>query len=241
MNAIGVAAPTLVVSGMTPLTTIDFPDHLACVLYTQGCSLRCRYCHNPQLIPTATADPGLAWEEIDHFLQRRQGLLEAVVFSGGEPCLQPALAEAMSAVKARGFKVGLHTAGVSPGRLASVLPLVDWVGLDVKAPAHRYQQVTGRRHQARTNRHSLQLLLDSGVAFECRTTLDWRLFSAEETCQLAQELADLGVTRYAIQINQGRQCLDPELEQPVILPGGQLTALQQTMQKLFPVFEWREG
>jgi len=228
------------VSGMTPLTTIDFPDHLACVLYTQGCPLRCRYCHNPHLIPFGDQAGALSWLEIEEFLHRRVGLLEAVVFSGGEPTLQPALAAAMSAVRELGFKIGLHSAGVSPVRLAKLLPLVDWVGLDVKAPYHRYARVTGRDHQAVQNRRSLELLLDAGIAFECRTTVDWRLFSPDELHNLACQLAELGVERYAVQINQGRNCLDPELEQTVALPTEQLASLKRKLNALFPVFEWRE-
>ncbi|GGB99081.1 class III (anaerobic) ribonucleoside-triphosphate reductase activating protein NrdG [Marinobacterium zhoushanense] len=228
------------VSGMTPLTTIDFPDHLACVLYTQGCPLRCRYCHNPQLIPFGDQLASLSWLEIEEFLHRRQGLLEAVVFSGGEPTLQPALAAAMAVVRELGFKVGLHTAGVSPERLAQLLPLADWVGLDVKAPFHRYPQVTGRNHQAQQNRNSLALLLASDVRFECRTTVDWRLFTPDELHDLARQLAELGVQRYAVQINQARNCLDPELEQTVTLSTEQLRVLKQKLAALFPVFDWRE-
>ncbi|MBV1787501.1 anaerobic ribonucleoside-triphosphate reductase activating protein [Marinobacterium sp. D7] len=228
------------VSGMTPLTTIDFPDHLACVLYTQGCPLRCRYCHNPQLIPFGDQPGSISWPEIEEFLHRRQGLLEAVVFSGGEPTLQPALAAAMAAVRELGFKVGLHTAGVSPERLAQLLPLVDWVGLDVKAPYQRYPQVTGRNHQAQQNRNSLELLLDSGIPFECRTTVDWRLFPPDELHDLACQLADLGVEHYAVQINQARNCLDPALEQMVTLPTEQLANLRDRLDELFPVFVWRE-
>ncbi len=68
------------VGGLTPLTTIDYPNHLSCVVYCQGCAWRCRYCHNPELIPTK-ADQSYDWQELISFLKKRQGLLEAVVFS----------------------------------------------------------------------------------------------------------------------------------------------------------------
>jgi pyruvate-formate lyase-activating enzyme len=82
------------IGGMVPLTTIDYPDHLSCVLFCQGCAWRCHYCHNPELIAPVGSTP-VAWDEVLAFLHKRQGLLQAVVFSGGEATLQPGLPEAM--------------------------------------------------------------------------------------------------------------------------------------------------
>ena len=78
------------VGGMVPLTTLDYPGLLACVLFCQGCAWRCRYCHNPDLIP-ARGEQEIPWPQVLEFLRRRQGLLQAVVFSGGEPTLQEGL------------------------------------------------------------------------------------------------------------------------------------------------------
>ncbi len=229
----------LQVSGMTPLTTIDFPDYLACVLYTQGCPLRCGYCHNPELIPFQTDTESISWSDIDDFLLRRQGLLEAVVFSGGEPTLQAGLPEAILKVKNRGYKVGLHSAGVQPARLKEVLNHLDWVGLDVKAPSHLYTRVTGRNNQAVKNRQSLQLLLASGISFECRTTVSWQQLQPEDILLLARQLAGMGVTRYALQISHGQNCLDPRLRGAISLATEQLANLRRELESLFSVFEWR--
>ena len=86
------------IGGMTPLTSIDFPGHLAAVLYLQGCPWRCGYCHNPELIP-ARSEVRIGWEEVLAFLQRRRGLLDGVVFSGGEPTSQAELLEAIASVQ----------------------------------------------------------------------------------------------------------------------------------------------
>ncbi len=103
------------------------------MVYCQGCPWRCSYCHNPHLLPGRAA-AGIAWSEVLEFLERRRGLLDAVVFSGGEPTAQPGLARAMHAAKTLGYRIGLHSAGMFPRRFAEVLPLVDWVGYDAKAP-----------------------------------------------------------------------------------------------------------
>lgn len=119
--------------GLTPLTTIDFPGRLAAVLYCQGCPWRCTYCHNTELLDAATP-PALPWPDALAFLHRRRGLLDGVVFSGGEPTLQTALADALAAVRALGMQTALHTAGMYPQRLAALLPQLDWVGWTSRPP-----------------------------------------------------------------------------------------------------------
>ncbi|SCC94752.1 Ribonucleoside triphosphate reductase-activating protein (NrdG-D activase) [Thiomonas sp. X19] len=186
------------VGGITALTSIDFPGKLAAVIFCQGCPWRCGYCHNPHLLEAA-APVGTPWESVLNFLERRRGLLNGVVFSGGEPTLQAALAEAMQQVRDLGFEIALHTAGMYPQRLATLLPLVDWVGFDVKAPWSRYDTITGTPGSGRRARTSLDHLLASGVPFECRTTWRAGLFSEAELLTLGKMLADRGVRQWVVQ------------------------------------------
>jgi pyruvate formate lyase activating enzyme len=132
-------------------------------------------------------------------LVRRRGLLDAVIFSGGEPTLQAALPAAIAAVKDIGYKVGLHTAGIYPRRFAQVLPLLDWVGFDMKAPFGDYEIITRRPDGASRARESLELLLGSGVAHVIRTTVDKRMLTQDKLDALGAELAQLGVTRHVLQ------------------------------------------
>ena len=178
-------ACSLRIGGLQAMTTLDYPDHLACVLFCQGCAWRCRYCHNPELI-APRSDSELDWQQVRQFLRRRQGLLQAVVFSGGEATLQPGLAAAMGEVRELGFKVGLHSAGIKPAALAEVLPLCDWVGFDVKAQAAHSEQITLVAGSGQANWQSLALLLRSGVAHECRTTVHWQLTSPAQLLALAR-------------------------------------------------------
>jgi pyruvate formate lyase activating enzyme len=191
-------AANLRVGGLVPLSTTDFPGRLAAVVFCQGCPWRCTYCHNPHLLPRRSTQE-LHWQTIVEFLQRRRGLLDAVVFSGGEPTLQTGLAAAMCEVKAMGFEVGLHTAGVDPSRLRDVLPLVDWVGLDIKTVFDDYAGLTGAPHSGRRARQSLSMLLESGVAHEVRTTVHPQLLPASHLRSLATELAGCGVRHYVLQ------------------------------------------
>jgi pyruvate formate lyase activating enzyme len=186
------------VGGLTPLSATDYPGELAAVVFCQGCPWRCAYCHNPHLL-ARRAGAEVPWPGIVAFLERRRGLLDAVVFSGGEPTLQEALPAAMREAKALGYKIGLHTAGIHPQRLALVLPLVDWVGMDVKTEFQRYAALTGVPGSGERARSSMELILASGVAHEFRTTVHPALHPAETLFRLADHLARQGVRRYALQ------------------------------------------
>jgi pyruvate formate lyase activating enzyme len=190
--------PALRIGGLQPLTTVDWPGRLAAVVFLQGCPWRCGYCHNPALLDPAAATP-TDWNAVLDFLGRRRGLLDGVVFSGGEPTLQSGLPQALRTVRAMGFQVGLHTAGMVPDRLAALLPLLDWVGFDVKAPWDRYDAVTGVPGSGAKAKASLALLLASGVAHECRTTWHAGLFDDAALAALGGALATLGVTSWAVQ------------------------------------------
>jgi pyruvate formate lyase activating enzyme len=161
----------LKIAGLTPFTTIDYPDHLATVLFCRGCPWRCGYCHNQDLLE-ADAPGDFCWEKVSTFLESRRGLLDAVVFSGGEPTLQTSLRQAVLAVRKMGFLVGLHTAGSFPENLKEVLPYLDWVGMDIKAPFHEYDRVTGVPGSGDAARKSALLVRESGVSYQFRTTLD---------------------------------------------------------------------
>ncbi|MFH1045291.1 MAG: anaerobic ribonucleoside-triphosphate reductase activating protein [Pseudomonadota bacterium] len=187
------------IGGLTPLSATDYPGELAAVVYCHGCPWRCRYCHNSHL-QAGTAESGIAWSEVLGFLRRRRGLLDAVVFSGGEPTAQPGLARAMRAAKDLGYRIGLHSAGIYPRRFAQLLPLVDWVGFDAKAPFDAaYERITGVRSSGKAALASAVALLASGIDCEFRTTWHAGILSPAELERLTRTLADLGVRRYALQ------------------------------------------
>ncbi|HEY0283673.1 MAG TPA: anaerobic ribonucleoside-triphosphate reductase activating protein [Rhizomicrobium sp.] len=195
--------PELRIGGLSRLSSCDWPGELVATVFCQGCSWRCPYCHNPDLLP-ATGKSSIPWEEVRAFLATRRNLLDAVVFSGGEPLLQQALSEAMRDASAMGFKIGLHTGGAVSSRFAEVLPLVDWVGFDVKAPFDDYARITGIDGSGRHARESLIALLASGVANEVRTTVHPRLLGPGILDQMAHELAGLGVVCWVLQAFRGR-------------------------------------
>ncbi len=202
--------PELLVGGLAPLTSTDYPGCLAAVIFCQGCPWQCGYCQNPHLIPPR-ADNLLPWHDIAAFLKRRRGLLDAVVFSGGEPTLQSALCDAIRETRDLGFKIGLHTAAPYPERLQTLLPWLDWVGLDIKATDDRYDHVSGVPGSGKRAREGLSLLLDSGVDYEVRTTVHPRFHNVADVIRLAEELRGWGVENFALQEFRPQGCADAAL------------------------------
>jgi anaerobic ribonucleoside-triphosphate reductase activating protein len=211
------AGRPLNVGGFTPFTATDYPGQLAAVVFVQGCAWRCGYCHNPHLQERPVQSP-LDWHAIQATLARRRGLLDAVVFSGGEPTTDPALPEAMRAMRDLGFKVGLHTACIYPDRLRAVLPLADWVGFDVKAPFDEYQSVTRVPGSGVAARACVEAILASGVAYECRTTVHPDLLSHDALLRMADELKALGVADYVVQQFRPQGCADAGLRLATGIP-----------------------
>jgi pyruvate formate lyase activating enzyme len=188
---------------------VDWPGELAAVVFCQGCAWNCKYCHNAALRSFGAGDR--PWSEVLAWIETRQALLDAVVFSGGEPLLQPGLPQAMEAVRGLGFKTGLHTSGMDPAALGSVLPLTDWIGLDIKAPRAAYERITGRPGSADAIWASMDLLRKSGVAFELRTTWHPDLLSEGELTALARELSALETAEWVLQAFQPQGCADQSL------------------------------
>jgi pyruvate formate lyase activating enzyme len=198
------------VGGISAFTATDFPGKLSIVLFMQGCPWQCGYCHNPHL-QARTTEAVISWPNVMDLLKRRQGLLDAVVFSGGEPTTDPALAWAMQEVRQLGFQIGLHTAGTYPERLKQVLPLVDWVGIDVKTNFEQYDALTQTKGSAKAAYASVDAVLQSGVAYEVRTTSHPSYLSEDNILTLTDTLVDMGVSNYCLQIFRQIGCADSGL------------------------------
>jgi anaerobic ribonucleoside-triphosphate reductase activating protein len=199
------AAATLKVGGYTPFTATDYPGQLSAVVFVAGCAWRCGYCHNPHLQQRPRRSP-LPWPALLQMLRRRAGMLDAVVFSGGEPTTDAALPDAMRAVRDMGYRVGLHTACIYPDRLKKVLPLADWVGFDIKAPFAEYQRITGASDSGRQAELCARAIIDSGIDYECRTTVHPTILAPDGIIALAHTLAGMGVSRYALQQFRSQGC-----------------------------------
>lgn len=165
-----------VIGGIQKTTLIDFPQKVAAIVFTQGCNFRCGYCHNPELLGFCHSEPAsdsLSCEKIIDFLQTRIGKLDGVVITGGEPTLQSGLYDFIKEIKSLDFAVKLDTNGTNPKILKQLIKdnMLDYIAMDIKAPLEKYYEITGVNIDTEKIKQSVELIINSSVDYEFRTTV----------------------------------------------------------------------
>lgn len=161
----------MIIGGLQKTSLLDYPAKICAIVFTQGCNFRCAYCHNPELL--VQKEPSVSEEAFFEFLKTRQGKLDGVVITGGEPCLMPDLKSFIEKIKQLGFLVKLDTNGSFPDVLEELISenLLDYIAMDIKAPFDKYETVTCVKTDIDSINRSVELIKNSGVAHEFRTTV----------------------------------------------------------------------
>lgn len=187
-------------AGLQKLTLLDFPGTVACTVFTGGCNFRCPFCHNAALVLPEERAEDIPREELLRFLRQRQGLLEGVAVTGGEPLLHGDMPELLREIRALGYRVKLDTNGSFPERLEALIAegLVDRVAMDIKNSPDLYARTAGLRAlDIGTIERSKELLLEGRVEYEFRTTVVRGLHTRESLCEAARWIA--GAREYYLQ------------------------------------------
>ncbi len=163
----------MIIGGFQKLSLIDYPSKLAAVIFTRGCNFRCPYCHNPELIGHRGCEQSISVETVFDHLARRVGLLEGVVITGGEPTLQADMIDFMELIKNLGYSIKLDTNGSNPKAVLKLIEnnLLDYIAMDIKAPFDKYHRVAGQSVDIESIRRSIEIITNSGIDFQFRTTL----------------------------------------------------------------------
>ncbi|MDR1435939.1 MAG: anaerobic ribonucleoside-triphosphate reductase activating protein [Puniceicoccales bacterium] len=219
----------MLVGGLQKYTLIDFPGRVACVLFTQGCNMRCPFCHNESLWPME-GNGQLSEDDFFLFLQNRIGKLDGAVISGGEPTLQPDLAEVFKKIHGLGFATKLDTNGTRPDVLERLIGegLVDFVAMDLKHRLDEYSVACGTHVDLSSIKKSLALLKSSSLHYELRTTAIPAIHSMDHLKSLSAIVA--GAPRFTLQNFSPKNAAAPWLRQTKPF---QLSQLEQ----LRPIFE----
>lgn len=179
-------------AGLQKLTLLDFPGTVACTVFTDGCNFRCPFCHNASLVLPQAEQNYLEEEELLTFLKKRYGILEGVVFTGGEPLLHAGIPDTFRKVKELGYRIKLDTNGTNPALLEQLIDegLVDRVAMDIKNAPDCYAETVGLSNfdLAKVER-SKNLLMKGDIPFEFRTTVVKGLHDKERLLRLAEWIA----------------------------------------------------
>ena len=200
----------MIIGGLQKCSLIDFPEMISAIIFTQGCNFRCRYCHNPELLHTV--DSTYSLEYVLEFLKTRQGKLDGVVISGGEPTLQQDLKDVILQIRELGFKIKLDTNGTNPEILEELLneKLLDYVAMDIKAPLEKYFDIVQQDIDTTKIKKSIALLENSNVKHEFRTTVLKSLTSKEDLEQIGSLIE--GCEKYYIQKFEPTKIWDETIE-----------------------------
>lgn len=190
----------MIFGGFLKLTLLDFPGKVSCILFTKGCNFYCPFCHNASLVKSNGDEQNITSGEVFDYLKKRQGILEGVCISGGEPLLHKELDTFLQQVKELGYLVKLDTNGSFPKRLKSLVSngLVDYVAMDIKNSFEKYAKTAGlEKVNISEIKESVDFLLSDNVDYEFRTTVVNELHTVDDIEKICMEIK--GAKKYYLQ------------------------------------------
>ncbi len=188
------------IAGVLPVSMVDWAGKLAALVFLRGCNLRCPYCHIPDLV-LGTGMGSVPGSDLGNLLKSKEGWIDGVVITGGEPTISPELNEIIDRVRALGLKVKLDTNGTRPDVIRELLDggRLSAVSVDVKCSFDRYEQVTKVKGQGELVEESIELVTRHGLEHEFRTTVVPGYVEAADIRDIAQYLGKKGAQRYFLQ------------------------------------------
>jgi len=203
----------MILGGYQKLTLIDYPGKIATTVFTVGCSFRCPFCHNPELVDNRlfAVQSNLEKDFFD-FLKKRKGKLEGVCITGGEPTIQKDLIDFIRKIKKLGFLVKLDTNGTRPDVLRKIIQekLVDFIAMDIKNQPKNYDKTTGVKGDIKRIKLSADLIMRSKIPYEFRTTVVPGIHQEKDFAEIAKWIK--GARAYYLQEYREVKILDPRLK-----------------------------
>lgn len=235
----------MLISGVQKFTILDYPGKVACMAFTPFCNFRCGYCHNSEFVLPEKIeqikDSFIPEEAFFNFLKDRVNLIDGVVVSGGEPTLQNDLEGFISKIKALGFLVKLDTNGSNFEIVKNLIDknLIDFIAMDVKCPVNRYVEFSADKENnililQNNVLKSIELIMNSGIDYEFRTTVAKSFLSKEEIIKIGGMIK--GAKKYALQnFRKGESVLDQNFNSSINYGPQELEEVSEILKKDFNI------
>lgn len=234
----------MIIGGLQKITLIDFPGKVACTVFLSGCNFRCPWCYSRELVlpQNIEVQPKISEKQFFDFLKTRQGLLSGIVICGGEPTTHQDLPPFIKKIKKMNFSVKLDTNGSNPRALESLLKdhLLDYVAMDIKASSaqfSKYDQATGIKADLQKIKESINLIKNSNIDYEFRTTMVPHIHTKEDIIEIAKWLTP--AKKYCLQNFLPERTIDPEFEKQKPFLNQDLLDIQKIIAPLFEACEIR--
>jgi anaerobic ribonucleoside-triphosphate reductase activating protein len=189
----------MLIGGFQKFSLIDYPAKISAVIFTQGCNFRCPYCHNPELVYPQSFQEHIPENSVFDFLSQRQGKLDAVTITGGEPTLHNDLPDFIARIKEMGFLIKLDTNGSNPVMVKQLIDsnAIDYLAMDIKAPFSKYHQIVRAEIDISSIKQTISLIRNSSLDYEFRTTLVENFLTVDDVLLMGSMLYK--AKRYSLQ------------------------------------------
>lgn len=232
----------MLIGGLQKLTLVDYPGKVAATVFLIGCNFRCPFCHNPDLVSPERANQvegRISETDFSRFLDSKKDLIEGVCITGGEPTIQPDLIEFIRKIRQKGFLVKLDTNGSNPEAIGKLVgeKLIDFIAMDIKSSLENYFKAAGIKVDSDKISKSVDLIKNSGIDYEFRTTVVPGIVEKEDIQKIAEWLN--GSKKFALQQFQNKKVLDKKLESVQPYPDETLKEFQKILEKYIEKVELR--
>ncbi len=231
----------MLIGGLQRSTLVDYPGKVAATIFTLGCNYRCPFCQNPELVDPEKIkkQPQIKTEAFFDFLESRKGLLDGVCLTGGEPLIQPDILDFIKRIKQRGFLVKLDTNGSQPAKLKKLFQenLLDFTAMDIKSSQKNYSKAVGLKVNLKDIQKNIDLIQQSGVDYEFRTTIAPGIIDKKEIEKIGQWLK--GAKKFALQQFRTEKTLDKSWQKINPYPDEDLKKMVKIAQPYFDRVELR--
>ena len=223
------------IAGLIPVSMIDWEGKISAIIFLAGCNLRCPYCHNPELINSRTA-ASVPWDKVKGQLDKKKGWIDGIVITGGEPTTNKDLGPLIDELRSADFEIKLDTNGTKPDVIEDLIKknVIDYFAVDVKSAFHRYDEACGIVEQTKKVKESIDLIANSGIDHEFRTTVVPGYATSEDIVEIAKYLADRGGSKYVLQQFLPHEVLEKNLSSMQPYPTTLLTRMAEECNKFLP-------
>lgn len=225
------------IGGLQKVTLVDYPGKIACTIFLSGCNFKCPFCYSKELVLKEEIDnhPEIKEKELFSFLRERKGMIDACVICGGEPTINHEIIQFIRKIKDLGYLIKLDTNGYCPDKLKELIDqnLVDYIAMDIKSCFKDYSLAAGVNVDISRIKESIELIKNSGIDYEFRTTIVPKIHTKESIIEMANDIG--GAKKYFLQtFRSEKETIDPEFSKLKPFPEEEL---KEIVKEIFHLFE----
>jgi len=229
------------IGGLQKLTLVDYPNKIAATVFLTGCNFKCGFCHNPSLVDAKEMknQPEIPEKEFFKFLKSKQGLVDGICITGGEPTINSDLPEFIKKIKKLNFSIKLDTNGNNPEVLKKLIEekLLNFVAMDIKTSLDKYEKAVNTKINLENIKKSVEIIKNSGIDYEFRTTVVPGIVDREDIEKIGQWLK--GAKKFALQQFRNQKVLNKEFEKVVPYWDDTLKEFEKILEKYIDRVELR--